>query len=183
MKNRMFDHVFVFDLSTNKDPTQHAPVSLCLPTKKLYKRKCHEACIFCRMESLRITIFSLWVWERSRIPFTGKLPTFEVRALQWLRNNYVYCIHVQSQDTFQANGGSNPPRIHDNWIQLTSLIPFTTLRVLQSHLRFLISATAVSKAIWQVLLSVLRCLSESESRTTAPLQKSLIEFDPTISNW
>lgn len=94
------------------------------------RENCHEAYIFCRRESLRITIFSLWVCERSTIPFTGKLPTFEVRAAQCLRNNYVYCIHVQSQDTFQTNGDSNPPRIH--W-QLTSLIPFTTLRVLESH--------------------------------------------------
>lgn len=145
--------------------------------KKLYKRKCHEAYIFCRRESLRITIFSLWVWERSRIPFTGKLPTFEVRAAQCLRNNYVYCIHVQSQDTFQANGGSNPPRIHDNW-QVKSLLQLWESFKVTDDFPSLSSATAVSKNIWEDLLYVLQCLSESASPTSTLLQKSLIEFDP-----
>lgn len=179
MKNRMFDHVFLcstyqqtkIQLNLLQSPGAYR-------AKKLYKRNCHEACKLCRMESLRITIFSLWVCERSRIPFTGKLPTFEVRALQWWRNNYVYCIHVQSQDTFQANGGSNPPRIHDNWRVVLSLLQLWGSFKVTDYFPSLSSATVVSKNIWQDLLSVLRCLSESASSTKTLLQKSLIEFDP-----
>lgn len=178
MKNRMFDHVFCVRPINKQRSNSTCSSLLVLTAPRNYIRK----------NAMKLTYFVGWnpyesLFSRcgcGSVPeyhFIGKLPTFEVRALQWLRNNYVYCIHVQSQDTFQANGGSNPPRIHDNW-QVKSLLQLWESFKVTDDFPSLSSATAVSKNIWEDLLYVLQCLSESASPTSTLLQKSLIEFDP-----